>query len=319
MSEIAIYKGKEYPIDENGNIKMDDGVLLNAAEGVKRGKLQIKSASDDMPASSSSSDDLYGYSSSRREKAQPLGIDNTGDPIVDSGRMLLFPLREAAISVGDVLPKGKAKTLVKDYGVPAGAAVDVALNGSTIAGIGAPVKASTTVLGTGIKGVTKFIPNIFRKIAENISNKTLSEMTGITGKSVAEKLTKSVAAKEANLLAEQARLNEAIKFNSKRLKEIIAKGQNATAAEKAEFRKLSQENGVLNRESNRISEKISEAGKEINKNAFVNASDVAQFNPFFPELGAVAGEVGQRAGGIYLGSKFLTDYLRPEEETRFMP
>lgn len=311
VKTIGKNKGEKFPII-NGNI-IYNGTPLDVSEGVSKGYLQIMPDTEDIEMAPSSSSTATDYSSSRREEAPPMNLfGKTGDPAVNSAGFLAFPLASATSDIGDALPEGKTKILVKDYGVPAAAAGDVGLNYLTATGIGAAPKAASVAVGGGVRGALKIIPNLMRKAGEHISTKTLSEIGNVTGKGAAKMATKSAAAKEMNLVARQAQLSEAIKFNKIKANKIASKGDAATAAEKAQFRELEQERAILNREYSRISSKADEAGQQINKSLFVNLSDVAQYSPFFPELGSAAGSVGQRIAIIYGGKNLAEDWMLDE-------
>ena len=298
MAEVAIYKGKEYPIDENGNIKMDDGVLLNAAEGVKLGKLQMKNAS---------------------APSKPAGAT-----ALDVAKFGIAPLTSTYFDiVGDPLSKDywEKKGLGKGIAGVAGglvpAAGDVALNMSMFSGVGtAPASAAKAGLfsaamarkaGGGL--LADFASGAMANAPKALTraNQSLSQITGekLTG----EFLKNSLNAKELATINNYDAAINSVKTQIINLQKQVpnikpgATGVNLTAEQSAKIEGINAQLAPLERQLKNLQTELKVYVDKVGESLGSKVESQVRHTPFLSGTSGMLGGAAQRGAYKHFGDE----------------
>jgi len=243
--------------------------------------------------------------------------------LLEAGKSLAFPLASAASTIADALPSGNIKNSVQDYVVPSAAGVDAGLNYLTVTGFGAAPKAGAIAAGGTLQGLAKIIPNALEKGAKYLATKnpafkrSLAQITEgkITGQEAADVAKVALEEKQRNLTKSQIFDKEILEKYLNRIEEIEAKGARATNSELLEKQTLEVESRMLKSNIGYTEKELSKViGLGIHNLPEVQRATNLQMSPFAPMVAKKTGEVGQKAGGLYLGSEFLASLLKPNED-----
>jgi len=319
-----------------GKYKARNGQIVNVRNGldednedvsgeIANGYLVPISAplAESLPKSGFSSENPNATSTSSSISPEEVYKNQETPMLVEAGKSLAFPLASAASTIADVLPDGNVKKSVQDYVVPGAAGVDAGLNYLTFSGFGAAPKAGAIAAGGTLKGLTKIIPKALEKGTNYLATKnpvfkrSLAQITGgkITGQEAADVAKVALEQKQRNLTKSNLIDEGILKEMSKKIKEIEDKGAKATYSDLLKKQELEIEAEILKSQMAKTQKDLSKVvAQGIHDLPEVQRATNLQTSPFAPMAARKAGEVGQKAGGIYLGSHFLASLLKPNED-----